>query len=149
MSDIQCALGRSQLARLPAFIKRGQEIFDWYAEEFFDFKDHVLIPTIQKNVTVSWFVYVIRLHDRYSRNDRDSLISFLKNEGIGCNAYFPSIHLQSFYRDTFGYERGAFPISESISDRTIALPFFTEISRVEVRRVCNTLREGVIKCFPK
>jgi len=64
----------------------------------------------------------------------------LKSQGIGCREYFTAIHLQKFYREMFGHKPGDFPITEYISDRTIALPFHNNLTREEIRRVVETLK---------
>ncbi len=67
---------------------------------------------------------------------------FLKNEGIGCSNYFPSIHLQPLYVQEFGFKKGDFPVTEAVSAHTIALPFHSALSRDDVRTVCATLAKG-------
>lgn len=141
MSDINCALGTSQLSRLPMFISMRAQVAAWYAEELAPLADLVHIPAMQPDVDVSWFVYVVRIADRFTREDRDRALVGLKERGIGCNNYFPPIHLQPFYRETFGTKEGDFPVTEAIADHTMALPFHNRLSREEVRRVCATLRE--------
>ncbi|MCF7844237.1 MAG: DegT/DnrJ/EryC1/StrS family aminotransferase [Kiritimatiellales bacterium] len=143
ISDINCALGISQLKRLPEFIQKRSAIFDWYEESLATLVDLVRTPMRQSGVEVSWFVYVVHLADRFGASDRNHLISYLKENGIGCNKYFPSIHLQSFYRDMFGYKEGAFPVSESASSSGIALPFYSNLSQEEVVNICNVLHNGI------
>ena len=62
---------------------------------------------------------------------------------MACRNYFPPIHLQPFYVERFGYRKGDFPVTEFISERTIALPFYNHLSEGEVDYVCETLREAV------
>ena len=142
LSDINCALGTSQLSRLPEFKKKRQQIVEWYAEELADISDVVSVPLSQPGVDISWFVYIVRLADRYTQKDRNALIAHLQSKDIGCNTYFPAIHLQPVYKAQ-GYSEGDFPITEHISDRTVALPFFTNLSREEVASVCTILKDGL------
>ena len=67
------------------------------------------------------------------------LIKKLKTYGIACNKYFPPIHLFPFYMKMFGYKKGDFPVTEHVADRTIAIPFFTEIKQKQVDYVCDRL----------
>ena len=90
---------------------------------------------------LSWFAYVVRLSDAYSREDRDRIRDQLVARGIGCRNYFPPIHLQPFYREQFGYSEGDFPITEAAAERTLALPFFTRLCESEVDEVVETLKE--------
>jgi perosamine synthetase len=86
-------------------------------------------------------VYVVRLADRFSRTDRDRILLGLRENGIGCSNYFAPIHLQPFYVKDFGFQPGAFPITEGISERTIALPFFSALTVEAVEQVTACLAE--------
>ena len=142
LSDINCALGTSQLKRLPEFKAQREEIITWYAQELADASDSISVPLPQDGVDISWFVYVIRLADHFTAQDRDTLIAYLESKDIGCNTYFPPIHLQPLYTKQ-GYAKGDFPITEQIAERTIALPLFTKLSREEVASVCRILKDGL------
>jgi perosamine synthetase len=144
LSDINCALGTSQLRQLPDFIQKRQQIVDWYGEHLRTLQDDIVIPMEQEHTLVSWFVYVIRLTDRHGPQERDALLAYLRSQGIGCNNYFPPIHLQPFYREQ-GYEEGDFPVTEAVSQRTIALPFSTSLSQEEVAEVCTVLKDGFLR----
>ena len=86
---------------------------------------------------MSWFVYVVRIKPPDSR---DVVMQALAEEDIPCRPYFSPIHLQSFYRERFGYRRGDFPVTESLGDRSLALPFSSVMSESQVDRVCERLR---------
>ena len=63
----------------------------------------------------------------------------LRRHDIGASDYFPCIHLQPFYRERFGMEPGSFPIAESVSQRTIALPFYNALTPGDIDLACQTL----------
>jgi perosamine synthetase len=88
---------------------------------------------------MSWFVFVVRLNDLFEPADRDQIMRALRSEGIGCNNYFPPIHLQPYMAQRFGFKSGDFPICEYVSSRTIALPFFSRMTRSQIHRVCDVL----------
>ena len=88
---------------------------------------------------MSWFVFVARLATTYTREERDRIIQGLRMHDIGSSDYFPCIHLQPTYQDAFGYRPGAFPIAESVSARTLALPFYGWMTNREVDLVVQTL----------
>jgi perosamine synthetase len=142
ISDINCALGISQLRRLPEFIAKRQRVTEWYAEELSGIRNEIIPPQKQEEVEISWFVYVPRLHERYSQEDRDRLLGHLRANGVSCNNYFPPLHLQPLYRKK-GYCHGDFPITEHIASRTIALPFHANLTQEEVASVCNILKDGL------
>lgn len=144
ISDINCALGISQLKKLPEMIKRRAQVAQWYKEGLADVAKDIRVPADQEGVHISWFVYVVRLADRFTSKDRDVLIRFLKERDIGCNMYFPCIHLQPFYREEFGFREGAFPVTEHVAAHTLALPFSSRISAKDVAKVCETLKDGLL-----
>lgn len=144
ISDINCALGVSQLRKLPEMIARRSHATELYREGLSDVSEDILIPADQPGVQVSWFVYVIRLADRYGAKDRDFLKTFLRERGIGCNVYFPCIHLQPFYREAYGFKEGDFPVTERVSGSTLALPFSSRISANDIAKVCETLKDGLL-----
>ena len=84
-----------------------------------------------------WFVFVVQVpHGR----DRDDVIRALADRGIQSKPYLPAIHLMSFYRETWGHREGEFPVCEDIASRSIALPFFPEMTEGQVDRVSQALR---------
>ena len=89
---------------------------------------------------MSWFVYVIKLEKGFYRKDRDIIMKKLQHRGIACSTYFIPIHLQPFYQKKFGYKRGDFPVSESVSDRSIALPFYSNMKRVDIDYITDSLK---------
>ena len=89
---------------------------------------------------MSWFVFVVRLNHQYTHIERDRIIKGMHRHEIGAANYFPCIHLQPFYKETFGYQRGDFPIAESISQRTLALPFYNKLDHMSIELVVQTLK---------
>jgi len=144
ISDINCALGLSQLSELPEMVARRSLVAQWYREGLADVAEDIHVPVQQEGVNVSWFVYVIRLDDRYDSHDRDLLKQYLRDHGIGCSAYFPCIHLQPFYREKFGFREGDFPVAEHATARTLSLPLSSRMSEKDVAKVCETLKDGLL-----
>ncbi len=148
ISDINCALGLSQLSRLDKILEMRANIARLYNENLKDMEE-IEIPYISENTTrMSWFVYVIRLSDEFSKEDRNKVIVELAKRGIQSRNYFSPIHLQPFYVNEFGFKRGDFPITELISDRTISLPFYTTMKEEEVKYVVGALKE-ILRNFRK
>jgi perosamine synthetase len=142
LSDIHCALGMAQLSRLDDLLARRAAVAAWYQERLKKI-DGLILPLEPAHGRLSWFVYVVRLADRFSRTDRDRILFGLIENGIGCSNYFAPIHLQPFYVKDFGFQPGEFPITEGISERTIALPFFSAMTVEEVERVTACLAEQI------
>lgn len=143
LSDINCALGITQLARLDEVIAARAQVAQFYDEALREIPEVIAPQLSEPNAVISWFVYVVRLSDDFNRADRDRVISALKRQGIGARNYFPPIHLQPLYQRMFGCRSGSFPITEHIADRTIALPFFNHLTQGEVETVCLSLRNAI------
>ena len=148
ISDINCALGISQLKRLDEIVKRRNKVAEMYNEKLKDV-DEVITPFVAPYVTrMSWFVYVIRLADKFTKEDRDNIIKEMGKRGIQTRNYFAPIHLQPFYVEQFGFKRGDFPVTDFVSDRTISIPFYTMMREEEIDYVVKNLKE-VIRAVKK
>ena len=120
-----------------------QRLMDW---------DDLVLPTVDPDcmATMSWFVFVVRLSHRFTRVERDRVITGMRRHEVGASNYFPCIHLQPFYQQQFGFKEGDFPVAETISDRTLALPFFNQLDETQADLVVHTLqimlqRENLLK----
>ncbi|MBX3365359.1 MAG: DegT/DnrJ/EryC1/StrS family aminotransferase [Phycisphaeraceae bacterium] len=137
LSELQAALGVAQMRRLGQLIQRRQEVATMYINRLLGAGD-IVLPAVQPGVDPSWFVFVVRLSTQYGAEERDRIINGMRLHEVGCAPYFPCIHLQPPYR-RLGYGPGSFPIAESVSHRTIALPFHPRLSARDVDLVCQTL----------
>jgi len=147
MSDINAALGIAQLSRIKEILKKRNQVAEMYNGKLKKFPQ-VKTPYCASNAKISWFVYVIQLDERYTRQDRDKIMEKLRQSGIQCGNYFQCIHLQPFYKKLFGYKKGDFPIAESVSDRTIALPFYNNLKEKQIDYIIRTLK-NVLEKFKK
>jgi perosamine synthetase len=140
MDELAAALGCSQMERLDKILEKRAKVAEMYNQKFAGI-DEVQVPYIAPYVSrMSWFVYVIRLADGI---DREEVMQYLNQEGVQCKPYFTPIHLQPFYVDMFGYKKGDFPITEDVSSRTIALPFFTNLQEEQIDYVVQKLKEAI------
>jgi len=144
MSELNAALGVAQVRRLEEILDHRRRVAGWYMERLIDNR-FIILPTLDDQTHMSWFVFVVRLNELFQDDDRDELIKDLRSQGIGCNNYFPPIHLQPYMMDQFGYRPGDFPVCERIASRTLALPFFTRMTEGQVDDVVQTLN----KCLEK
>ncbi len=140
LDEMSAALGRSQLSRLDEILDRRAQVAQWYTDQFAEV-DGVHTPFVAPETTrMSWFVYVIRLDDWI---DRDALIPKLQADGVPVRPYFVPIHLQPYYRETFGFAPGDFPVTEAVAKTTLAIPFFTEMTVDQVSYVVERIAEHV------
>jgi len=126
MSEIQAALGVAQLERLDEILEARRTVANRYIERFMGLSE-VVLPNISDETTMSWFVFVLRLNDQYTGVERDRIVQGLHRHDVGSAAYFPAIHVQPHFQ-ALGFRQGDFPITESVSERTLALPFYTSLS---------------------
>lgn len=144
LSDISCALGLAQLSRLEEMLARRAQVAAQYTELLNDQVPEVITPAPPaRGCALSWFVYVVRLRDEFTQEERDRVVAGLRAAGIGTGVYFPPIHLQPYFRRQFGYRPGDYPLTERISARTIALPFFNRLSSRQMALVVEALRKAV------
>ena len=140
MDELSAALGCSQMERIEEILDKRAKVAEMYGEKLAEVEE-VQVPYIAPYVSrMSWFVYVVRLERGI---DRNKVIKYLNEEGVQCKPYFTPIHLQPFYRKMFGYTEGDFPITEKVTGRTIALPFFNNLKEEQIDYVVEKLKEGI------
>ena len=139
ISDINVALGIAQLGRIKELLRRRTRAAELYSGKLHGLGS-VESPSAHRDIRKSWFVYVIRLPLRFAGSRRDRVIKEMFARGIHCRNYFPPIHLQPFYKKSFGYKVGMFPIAEGIASRSLSLPFYSRISSSQVDYVVKHLK---------
>jgi perosamine synthetase len=137
LSDIACALGIAQLERLDGMLAARGRVASSYRGALAGIEDLGLPCPDHGGERRGWFVFVVQLPHGV---DRDATIRALAAKGIQSKPYLPAIHLMSFYRERFGHREGEFPVCEDIATRSLALPFFPEMSEGQVGRVAEELR---------
>lgn len=140
LSDLNCALGIVQLSRIDEIKAKRRQVAGWYMENLAD-DSRLILPCEADGCDMSWFVFVVRLAEEFTQNDRDRILKQLATHNIQAGNYFPPIHLQPFIADQYGYNKGDFPITESASKRTIALPFYNNLPKHQAQIICKTLKE--------
>jgi perosamine synthetase len=138
LNEISAALGVAQMSRLDQILEERQRVAERYTNRLLGHSD-LITPTIEPETSMSWFVYVVRLSDRFTADDRQMLIDGLRRHDIGAADYFPPVHLLAPYRELYGYAPGDFPAAESVAERTLALPFHTQMTARDIDLVCQTL----------
>jgi perosamine synthetase len=142
LDEMSAALGLSQLARLKEIVAARARVAEWHFDALSGMNE-VVPPKVAEGVGMSWFVFVIRLAARFSRADRDCVLAKLRDREIGCRDYFTPIHLQPYIREALGTHEGQFAVTEHVCDRTIALPFYSQMTQQDVGRVVDALRSSL------
>jgi len=138
LSDIACAIGLAQLERLDAMLAGRARAAAAYREALGGVEGLELPCADAGGERRGWFVFVVQLP---RGSDRDATIRALRERGVQSKPYLPAIHLMSYYRETFGHREGEFPVCEDVAARSVALPFFPEISDGQIARVAGALGE--------
>jgi perosamine synthetase len=142
LSEINAALGLAQVERLDEILANRRRVAHAYIQRLMTNR-YLILPTIADDTHMSWFVFVVRLNDLFEPGDRDEVMRELRTEGIGCNNYFPPIHLQPYMMEAASTRPGDFPVCEYVSARTLALPFFGQMTTRQVDRVCDVLEAAL------
>jgi perosamine synthetase len=142
LTDIQCALGISQLRKLPTWIERRQAIARRY-NEFFSQLPAVRPLALKENVLNSYHLYVIKIDFTELRNERAEFFARLRNKGIGVNVHYVPVHLHPFYQRNFGTRPGMCPVAEAAYEQILSLPIHVGMTDADVATVCATFQNAL------
>jgi perosamine synthetase len=146
LSDINCALGISQLERVEKIVERRQKLAEVYDRGLAQVPD-IIRPSLRSEFgRISWFVYPVRLTAEFGATDRDWICESLASKGIATGRYFAPLHQQPVLRSHAKIQADiacSLPQTELVADRVIALPFFNELPEPEIQEVCCALAESV------
>jgi len=139
LSDLQCALGTSQLHKLPGWLERRRVLAARY---------DALLPAVsgltlvhrRPDVEHAYHLYVVQCEPERLTGGRDALIAGLRAEGIGATIHYPPVHLHGFYRARFGTAEGLCPVAEAAAGRVVTLPLFPAMDEADVDHVVERLR---------
>jgi perosamine synthetase len=138
LTDFQCALGISQLRKLPDWIKRRQEIAGNYNEALAEI--NAVEPLgLLPDISHAYHLYVVRLLSERPLKTRRSIFKALREEGISVNVHYIPVHLHPFYRTRFGTGPGLCPIAEEAYEHLITLPIYPKMTSDDVEYVMSTL----------
>lgn len=136
LTDIQAALGISQLKKLDEFIKQRRQVVEWHSEALKGIKE-IILPKELSSGRSNWHLYVIRI---VKANDRDRLASYLKLKGIGVNFHYPAVYQHPCYRKN-GYQKTKLKNEEIYQASCITLPCFTRLAKKEVFLIADIIKK--------
>ena len=142
MTDIQASLGLCQLRKLEGFQRRRREVVAAYHEAFAG-EDALELPVERNDVEHAWHLYVLRLRPGVLAIDRGRFIEEMTRRRIGTSVHFIPLHLHPYYRDTYGYGPGQFPVAQSNYERMLSLPLHPGLSDGDVADVITAVRDIV------
>ncbi len=134
ISDIQCAIGISQLGKLDKWINRRREIATMY-DYWFEDNKKVQPLMVNKEVKHAYHLYVVRV------SNRDVVFSDLRSKGLGVNVHYVPVHLHPYYEEHFGHVKGLCPNAESVYKQILTIPVWPGMSDKDVKTCITMLNE--------
>ncbi len=142
MTDIQAALGYSQLQKLDFFKKRRREIVAKYNNAFAGMK-FLKTPTEPENVSSCFHLYAVQIDFTALSKTRAQVMQELRENGIGTQVHYIPVPTQPFYKETYGYKDGDYPIAEKYYEQELSLPLYPGLSDEDVENVIKAVKEVV------
>lgn len=147
LTDLQCALGMSQLRRLPGWVHRRRQLADHYRSLLAN------LPAVRPlaaavDRTHSYHLFPVRLDLACLRVDRGQVFAALRAEGIGVNVHYIPVHLHPYYRERFGTGPGLCPVAEQAYQELLSLPMFPLMSEDDADDVVTAL-DKVIRAYAR
>jgi len=138
MFDIQAAIGIHQLKKVDKFLQIRRKYVEMY-DKAFEKIPEIKILSRRENIKHSHYLYVIQVKTEDSTADRDIIMNAIQSENIGIGIHFRALHLQPYYKNTYGFKPGDFPNAEYASDRVISLPLYPAMTEEDVTDVIKTV----------
>ena len=142
MTDIQAALGYSQLQKLDFFKKRRREVVAMYNKAFAGMK-YLKTPTEPINVSSCFHLYATQIDFAALGKGRAQVMAELRGKGIGTQVHYIPVPTQPFYKNTYGYKDGDYPVAETYYEQELSLPLYPGLSDDDVNMVVNAVKEVI------
>ncbi|RUS43111.1 UDP-4-amino-4,6-dideoxy-N-acetyl-beta-L-altrosamine transaminase [Cohnella sp. AR92] len=142
MTDMQAALGASQMKKLDGFVRRRREIAARYSEAFSDVEG-LIVPYQHPNAQSSWHLYILRWDEKYFNDGRNRAFQALRDRLIGVHVHYIPIYKQPYYR-SLGYSYVDCPNAEEYYQTALTLPLFPSMTDQDVRDVINNVKEVAV-----
>jgi len=143
ITDIQCALGISQLEKIDKFLARRREIVKKYNKAFDDFEG-IIIPEQLEDTNSAWHLYVIQLELEKLTADRREIFKALRDKNLGVNVHYIPVYFHPYYQG-LGYEKGICPNAEKLYERIITIPLYPKMTDEQVEEVIKRTKEVIRK----
>ncbi|MBI1938244.1 MAG: UDP-4-amino-4,6-dideoxy-N-acetyl-beta-L-altrosamine transaminase [Ignavibacteriales bacterium] len=144
ITDLQCALGISQLSKLDKFVARRREIAKYY-DAIFSTNNSFIHPHISENVKHAYHLYPLQIKFDRLKISKKELFAKLKAQRILGQVHYIPVHLQPFYRKKFGFKPGDFPVSEKFYEQEISIPMYPTLTNEDLEYITAAIIETVEK----
>ena len=142
MTDMQAALGSSQLQKLGFFKKRRREIIAMYNKGFSGVQ-YLKLPVEPENVCSCFHLYTVQIDFDSLGKPRNEVMQVLRDKGVGTQVLYIPVPTQPFYKEKYGYKDGDYPVAEKYYERALSLPLFPALSDEDVKLVIEAVKEVI------
>jgi len=143
ITDIQAALGITQLEKLDKFLDRRREIVNRYNQKFKEI-DGLIIPEQLKKTNSAWHIYVLQLELDKLTGDRKEIFEALREKNLGVNVHYIPVYFHPYYQ-SLGYEKGICPNAEKLYKRIITIPLYPKMTDQQVDEVIKRIKSTINK----
>lgn len=141
MTDMAAVLGLRQLHRINQFNRKRSQLAARYLEWLEDMDELLPLAIPEDTTRHAWHLFIVRLDTDRAGMSRDEFMERLKEKNIGTGLHFRAVHLQKYYRESMGMEKGVLPNTEWNSDRICSLPLFPDMTFEDVDGVVEAIKE--------
>ena len=138
MSNITAALGIAQTKKIDQIIHMRREKAEYMTQRLSQIED-ITLPNVPDNFFHLYQMYTIKV--KKGKEQRDNLMRYLNQRGIGTKVYFDPVHLTQFYKEKFGYRGGELPVTEKLSRQVLTLPLYPALTEDEMNYIVATISE--------
>ena len=139
ITDLQCALGISQLKNLERFVKARRKIASIYKKELKN-DDRFILPIEKKNYFSAYHIFPLQINFNKLKTNKRNIFKLFKKKGINLQVHYIPIHLQPFYRKKYGYKKNQFMNAENFYKKEISLPIYPTLKKTDLYKVIKELR---------
>jgi perosamine synthetase len=139
ITDIQCALGISQLAKLERFVRERRAIAASYDEAFAD-DERFVIPAMRPGTLHAYHLYPLQINFSGLKVSKVEIYEQLRSKGINCQVHYIPVHLQPYYMSRYGFKAGDYPIAERFYERELSIPMYPGLGQDDVEYISSTIK---------
>ncbi|GAB6282484.1 MAG: UDP-4-amino-4,6-dideoxy-N-acetyl-beta-L-altrosami ne transaminase [Ignavibacterium sp.] len=139
ITDIQSALGSSQLKKLDRFVERRNEIADYYNESFSG-DDRFIIPHVEKNIKHAYHLYPLQIKFNELKISKKDFFEKMREQNIGLQVHYIPVHTQPYYKNNFGFKEGEYPIAEEFYKKEVSIPIYPSLENEDLEYIVKTIK---------
>lgn len=142
ITDFQCALGSSQLAKLDRVLTKRRVIAAHY-DKAFAADERFIIPVVRQNCLHAYHLYPLQINVSKLNIAKSELFDRLRAKAIHCQVHFIPVHLQPYYQNRYGFKMGDFPIAEEFYEREVSIPMYPDLTSEDVECISSSIKSVV------